>query len=54
MATALPEITVGAGVFLDWGQDEWFGGCYSVLGPGDEARLGVFALEGSFLSHSPC
>jgi len=46
LATALPEITVGAGVFVDWGQDEWIGGCYSVLRPGDEALLGGFALDG--------
>jgi monoamine oxidase len=46
VATAVPEVTLGAGVFLDWGQEEWFGGCYSALGPGDDALLEAFALEG--------
>jgi len=46
VATAVPEVTLGKGIFLDWGRDEWFGGCYSALGPGDEALLGRFALVG--------
>ncbi|MCP3975702.1 MAG: FAD-dependent oxidoreductase [bacterium] len=48
VADALPEVRLRAdSTFIDWGQEEWFGGCYSALGPGDEALLGVFQDEGS-------
>ncbi|MGI9644315.1 MAG: flavin monoamine oxidase family protein [Ilumatobacteraceae bacterium] len=47
LATVIPNIPLGAGVFLDWGKSEWSGGCYSSLGPGDEARLGAFTRESS-------
>lgn len=46
LATAVPEVTVGPGEFVDWGQEEWFDGCYSAVGPGDRALLGAFAQEG--------
>jgi monoamine oxidase len=49
LAKAVPEITLGPGTFLDWGQEDWFGGCYSALGPGDEELLGGFALEGRLI-----
>jgi hypothetical protein len=46
LATTVPEVTVGPGEFVDWGQEEWFEGCYSAVGPGDRALLGAFAQEG--------
>lgn len=47
LARAVPEVTLaGEAGFVDWGREEWFGGCYSALGPGDEAYLGVFEEEG--------
>ncbi len=47
LAGAVPEVALGAdSVLVDWGTEEWFGGCYSALGPGDEALLGVFEQEG--------
>ncbi len=47
LAAAVPEAALGAdSVLVDWGTEEWFGGCYSALGPGDEALLGVFQQEG--------
>ena len=47
LAAAVLEVPLGAdSVFVDWGTEEWFGGCYSALGPGDEALLGVFQQEG--------
>ena len=46
LAQAVPEVTVGEdSAFVDWGREEWFGGCYSALGPGDEALLAVFEQE---------
>jgi monoamine oxidase len=46
LAQAVPEVTVGEdSTFVDWGREEWFGGCYSALGPGDEALLAVFEQE---------
>jgi monoamine oxidase len=48
LAEALPEVSLGTGsVRVDWGREEWSGGCYSALGPGDEALLDVFGEEGS-------
>jgi monoamine oxidase len=48
LAEALPEIRLGTdSAFVDWGNEEWTGGCYSALGPGDEAFLDVFGEEGS-------
>ena len=48
LAEALPEVRIGTdSAFVDWGQEEWSGGCYSALGPGDEALLEVFNEEGS-------
>jgi monoamine oxidase len=48
IAETLPEIRLGTdSATIDWGQEEWSGGCYSALGPGDEALLGVFEEEGS-------
>jgi monoamine oxidase len=46
LAQAVPEVTVGEdSAFVDWGREEWFRGCYSALGPGDEALLAVFEQE---------
>jgi monoamine oxidase len=46
VAEAAPEVDLGPeAVFMDWGREEWFGGCYSALGPGDEALLGAFETE---------
>ena len=46
VAEAVPEMTFLAdAAFVDWGREEWFGGCYSALGPGDEALLEVFEQE---------
>ena len=48
IAEALPEVRLGTdSATIDWGQEEWSGGCYSALGPGDEALLDVFEEEGS-------
>ncbi len=48
IAETLPEVRLGTdSATLDWGQEEWSGGCYSALGPGDEALLDVFEEEGS-------
>ena len=48
LAEALPEVRVGTdSAAVDWGREEWSGGCYSALGPGDEAFLDVFEEEGS-------
>ncbi len=45
---ALPEVRLGAdSTFIDWGQEEWFRGCYSALGPGDEELLAVFQDVGT-------
>ena len=47
ITAALPEVKFGAdSVTVDWGNEEWSGGCYSALGPGDEVLLGVFEEEG--------
>ena len=47
VAKAVSGIELGADAMtLDWGQEEWSGGCYSALGPGDEALLDVFEEEG--------
>ena len=46
LAQAVPEVTfAGEAAFVDWGREEWFGGCYSALGPGDETLLEVFEQE---------
>ncbi len=46
LAQAVPEVLVGQEyAFVDWGGEEWFRGCYSALGPGDEALLEVFKQE---------
>jgi len=46
LAQAVPEVRIGEdAAFVDWGREEWFGGCYSALGPGDEALLEVFEQE---------
>jgi len=46
LARAVPEVMVGQEyAFVDWGREEWFRGCYSALGPGDEALLEVFKQE---------
>lgn len=42
----LPDVDVGSETFVNWGDEEWFGGCYTALGPGDEERLDAFATEG--------
>ncbi|MEE8407522.1 MAG: NAD(P)/FAD-dependent oxidoreductase, partial [Acidimicrobiia bacterium] len=43
LAEVLPEIRFGRdSATVDWGLEEWSGGCYSALGPGDEALLDVF------------
>jgi len=48
IAEALPEVRFGKdSVTVDWGLEEWSGGCYSALGPGDEVMLGVFEKERS-------
>jgi monoamine oxidase len=47
LTEALPEIRFGTdSATMDWGLEEWSGGCYSALGPGDEVLLGVFEEEG--------
>jgi monoamine oxidase len=46
LARAVPEVTLaGEAGFVDWGREEWFGGCYSALGPGDEPLLDAFLQE---------
>ncbi len=48
MADAVPEVSLGDdSLFVDWGEEEWFGGCYSALAAGDEELLSVFEAEGS-------
>jgi monoamine oxidase len=48
IAEALPEVEFGTdSATVDWGREEWSGGCYSALRPGDEAFLEVFEEEGS-------
>jgi len=50
IAEALPEVRIGKdSVTVDWGLEEWSGGCYSALGPGDESLLQVFEKEGSIV-----
>ena len=47
LAEVLPEIRFGRdSATVDWGLEEWSGGCYSALGPGDEALLDVFEQTG--------
>jgi monoamine oxidase len=48
LTEAVPEVRFGKdSVTVDWGLEEWSGGCYSALGPSDEILLGVFEKEGS-------
>jgi len=45
--SALPDVEFGSEqIVVDWGADEWSRGCYSALGPGQEAYLGVFEQIG--------
>jgi monoamine oxidase len=47
IGAALPEVgLIDAPEFIDWGQEQWSQGCYSALGPGDEALLDVFSKPG--------
>ena len=46
IASELPDVSLGAETFVNWGDQEWFGGCYTALGPGHEDRLEAFAAEG--------
>lgn len=47
MAAALPDVELGPNaVTVDWGREEWSGGCYTALGPGDEDILTIFEEPG--------
>jgi monoamine oxidase len=42
----LPNVDVGAETVVNWGDEKWFGGCYTALGPGDEEHLHAFTTDG--------
>lgn len=44
LAEAVPEVPIGEGFVVDWSREEWFGGCYSALGPGDVLLLDRLAV----------
>ncbi len=47
IAAALPDVELGPdAVMVDWGREEWSGGCYTALGPGDEELLSIFEEPG--------
>ena len=46
IVSEFPNVDVGAETVVNWGDEEWFGGCYTALGPGDQDRLHAFTTEG--------
>jgi monoamine oxidase len=47
LASFLPDDELGEDVaFVDWNAEQWFRGCYSALGPGDERLLAAFGQSG--------
>ena len=47
LRSTVPEVTfIGSAETLDWGEEQWSGGCYSALGPGQDDVLGAFDVVG--------